>query len=51
MTSISSVDPLYLHFNVEEHALKLDTFVETARRAQKIVQELGSVDIRDSLWV
>jgi len=49
MTSISSVDPLYLHFNVEEHALKLDTFVETARRAQKIVRELNRAFFNDDL--
>ena len=42
-------DRLFIHFDVDEHFLKLDTFVETAESARKVIDALNSTFFQGSL--
>lgn len=42
-------DQLFIHFDVAEHYLKLETFVETAKRAQRIVDALDQTFFQGEL--
>lgn len=40
---------LFIHFDVSEHYLKLETFVDTAQRAQRIIQSLDATFFQGQL--
>lgn len=45
----AQLDRLFIHFDVQDHFLKLDTFVETAESARKIIEALNSTFFQGSL--
>lgn len=42
-------DRLFIHFDVDDHFLKLDTFVETAESTRKVIEALNSTFFKGSL--
>lgn len=42
-------DRLFIHFDVDEHFLKLDTFVETAESTRKVIEALNTTFFQGSL--
>ena len=42
-------DRLFIHFDVEEHFLKLETFVETAESTKKVIEALNTTFFKGSL--
>ncbi|MSU88750.1 hypothetical protein GE300_03830 [Rhodobacteraceae bacterium 2CG4] len=42
-------DRLFIHFDVDEHFLKLGTFIETAESARKVIEALNSTFFQGSL--
>ena len=42
-------DRLYIHFDVSDHFLKLDTFIKTAESARKVIHALNETFFNDNL--
>ena len=45
----SRADRLFIHFDVDEHFLKLDTFIQTAESTRKVIEALNATFFQGSL--
>lgn len=39
----------FIHFDVSDHHIKLDTFIETAKQVQNIINEIGKTFLGEKL--